>query len=428
MKYLFRGIVLSLLMSLGMHSAMASATDDFRKGQQAFKQGDYQAALAWFRKARRQGLNNAAIFYNLGVTHYKLRQYGQAEKAFLQAARFPKLAPLAWYNLGLVKRKQGDPKAAAAWFRKARENTDDPKLRALASRQLAATRSRWRSFAYAGLGYDDNITLTSDVITVPTGRSDSFLELYASTRGILSGRLRDGILLRAGAFGDFYASLGDYNYTDINAGLYKTLPLGRWATEGGIRLSRSSYGSRGYLQIASLVLRGKRNLSKTTRLHLRLRLRSLDAIDNLYDYLSGSSYDLRLGGRWRAGSASAFQAYYQFQDNDRNDVRTATEFRSVSPQRHRLRASWRTRLAEKWRLRLVGEYRLSQYKEDNIYNSGAVRIRRQDNRLRAQGELIRILDARTDLVFGYQYTDNRSNVDVYDYTRNMFLASVQVAF
>ena len=117
MKYLFRGIVLSLLMSLGMHSAMASATDDFRKGQQAFKQGDYQAALRWFRKARRQGLNNAAIFYNLGVTHYKLRQYGQAEKASCRPRVFPSSPPWlgttwAWSNASRAIRRRPPPGSA----------------------------------------------------------------------------------------------------------------------------------------------------------------------------------------------------------------------------------------------------------------------------------------------------------------------------
>ncbi len=441
MRRLLQGSLFALLLCLGITSALADAQTDFRNGQQAFRKGDYRRALDGFEKARQAGMRDAAIFYNLGVTHYKLGHYDQAEAAFLQAARFKQIAALAWYNLGLVKRKQGDSKDAAHWFRKARDNTDDPRLRALAARQLAATRSRWRSFAYAGLGYDDNITLTSDVITVPTGSSDGFLELYAQTRGILSGRLRDGVLLRAGAFGDFYASLGDYNYTDLFAGIYKSLPLGKWTTEGGLRLSRSSYGGNGYLQIVGLELRGRRSLSRTTRLQLRFRARSLSAIDNRYDYLSGSSYDLRLGARWRAGSSSTVRAYYQFQDNDRNDLRTSNYFHSVSPQRHRLRVDWRQRLSVHWKLRLGAEYRLSLYKQDNVYYFLSNRhVRRQDNRLRAMAELTRKLSPGTDLVYSYTYTDNSSNVGPislpspgggtidYDYTRNLAMVAVQHAF
>ncbi len=436
MKQVFHRAALALLLlGAGIGSALASAEDDFRKGQQAFKAGRYEQALGWFEKARRAGMRNAAIYYNLGVTHYRLGHYREAEKAFLETTRFPKLAPLAWYNLGLVKLRQGDRKAAADWFRKAADGTDDPKLRSLANDRLAdlQPRKRWRSFAYAGLGYDDNITLTSDVITVPTGKSDSFLELYAHTRGVLSGTLRDGILLRAGAFGDFYASLSDYNYLEFNAGLYKSLPIGNWRTEGGLRFSRSRYGFADYLQITSLVLRGKRRLSPRSQLQMRFRLRNLDAIDNRYDYLSGSSYDLRIGARWRTGSRGSLRAYYQFQDNDRNDLRTATEFHSVSPQRHRLRLTWRNRLSDAWQMRLAGEYRLSLYPEDNLYNSGAIRIRREDNRWRALAEVTRALSRQTDLVFSYVYTNNDSNLTLpgivdYDYTRNMFLASLQHSF
>lgn len=435
MKRILQGVALLLLLSLGTATAMAAAKDDFRKGQEAFRQGDYAQALKWFEKARREGMQNAVIHYNIGVTHYRLGNYAQAEKAFLQTARYPKLAPLAWYNLGLVKLRQGDKAAARQWFRKTVEGTDDRKLQTLARRQLAKLEpaKRWHSFAYAGLGYDDNITLTSDVITVPTGKSDGFMELYASTRGLLGGTLKDGILLRAGAFGDFYASLSDYNFLEFNAGLYKTLPLGGWRTESGVRLSRSSYGDTGYLQTLGLILRAKRKLSKTTRVQVRFRLRNLDAIDNTYDYLSGSSYDLRLAGRWRTGGNSSLNAYYQFQDNDRNDLRTTTSFRSVSPQRHRFRVTWRNRLTRNWKMRLAGEYRLSLYPEDNVYNSGAVRIRREDTRWRGLAEVSRVLGKQTELALSYVYTDNTSNLDDpllsdYNYTRNMFLASVQHSF
>ena len=443
MKPVFHRLALALLLlGAGIGPVLASAADDFRKGQKAFKAGRYEQALGWFEKARRAGMRNAAIHYNLGVTHYRLGHYREAEKAFLQTARYPKLAPLAWYNLGLVKLRQGDRKAATGWFRKAAEGTDDPRLRALANDRLAelAPPRRWSAFVYAGLGYDDNITLTSDVITVPTGKSDGFLELYANARGILSGSLRDGILLRAGIFGDFYASLSDYNYQEINAGLYKSLPIGNWRTEGGLRFSRSRYGFADYLQIASVILRGKRNLSPRSQMRLRFRLRNLAAIDNRYDYLSGTSYDLRFGARWRLGSRSTLRAYYQYQDNDRNDIRRTTYFHSVSPRRHRLRADWRQALSETWKLRLGAEYRLSAYKEDNVYYFISQRIRREDRRIRLLAEVTRKLGSSTDLVFGYLYTDNASNVGPitlpppdsgtidYDYTRNMFMASIQHAF
>ncbi len=433
MKRIMQGSLLALLLNLVTGLAIAAAIDDFKAGQKAFKAGDYQKALSLFQKARRSGMKNAAVHYNIGVTYYKLGRYAEAEKAFLETARYPKMASLAWYNLGLVRLAQGDKKAAREWFAKARKETDDPKLRALADQQLAGLKSRWRSFAYAGIGYDDNITLTSDVITVPTGKSDGFVELYAHTRGILSGSLRDGVLLRAGAFGDFYFDLTNYNYTEINGGIYKTLPLGQWATEGGLRISQSNYGGTGYLQIASLILGGKRNLSRQTRLELRFRLRNLNSVEDRYDYLSGSSYDLRVGARWRTGKTGSLRAYYQFQDNDRNDFRTATEFHSLSPQRHRVRVTWRNRIGENWKIRLAGEYRKSLYKDENVYNSGAIRVKREDDRLRALAEVTRMLNRKTDLVFSYVYTDNASNLTLpgivdYDYTRNMFLASVQYMF
>ncbi len=419
--------VLGLLLLLTTGIAVASPADDFRKGQQAFRSGQYQQALEWFQQARRAGLKNVAIHYNLGVTYYRLGRYHEAEQAFLATARYPEMAPLAWYNLGLVKRQQGDKKAAAEWFRKAREGSRDSKLRQLAAERLAELRAHWQGFVSAGIGYDDNITLLSDVVNIPSGRSDTFFELYASTRGILSGRRQDGILLRAGVFADRYASLGQYDYSEFNVGLYKTRPLAKWATEGGLRLSRSSYGGRDYLQILGLELRGHRNLTHGTRLQVRLRLRDLQAVDNIYDYLSGSSYDLRVATRWRLDTDNVLRAYYQYQDNNRNDrVIDATNFRSVSPQRHRLRLAWHHSITPAWQLRLAAEYRRSRYKTDNL--EAGTPIRRKDDRLRGQLELRRKLDRQTALVFSYQYTDNGSSIARYDYQRKVLLASVQHAF
>jgi tetratricopeptide (TPR) repeat protein len=418
---------LLLLLVLGASTALASPQDNFRKAQQAFKAGQYEKALEWFRKARRAGLENVAIYYNLGVTYYRLGRYSEAEKAFLATARYPKMAPLAWYNLGLVKRQQGDKKTAVAWFRKASKGTRDPKLRKLAADRLAELHSRWRGFASAGIGYDDNITLLNDVINIPSGRADSFVELYANTRGILSGTIRDGLLLKAGAFADLYTSLSQYDYNEFNIGLYKTRPLAKWATESGLRLSRSNYGGRGYLQILGLELRAKRTLSPGTRLQMRLRVRDLQAVDNVYDYLSGSSYDLRVGARWRQGPNDTLRVYYQYQDNDRNDrFIDAANFRSVSPQRHRVRVTWRHKLTPDWKLRLAAEYRISRYRTDNL--EAGVPIRRKDDRLRGLFEASRKLNRQTDLVFSYHYTDNSSSISRYDYQRNVLMASVQYTF
>lgn len=418
---------LVLLLVLGSSIAVASPKDDFRKGQQAFREGQYQQALEWFQQARRGGLKNVAIHYNLGVTYYRLGRYRKAESAFLTTARYPRMAPLAWYNLGLVKQKQGDREAAAKWFRKARDESRDPKLRRLAAERLAALKSRWQSFASAGIGYDDNITLLSDVVNIPSGRADNFLELYASTRGILSGSRQDGILLKAGAFTDQYTSLSQYDYTELNIGLYKTRPLDKWATESGLRLSRSNYGGRGYLRILGLELRGKRTLSPATRLQLRLRLRDLQAVDNIYDYLSGSSYDLRAAARWRPDSNNTLRAYYQFQNNNRNDrVIDAANFRSASPQRHRLRISWRHKLRPDWKIRLAAEYRMSRYQTDNL--EAGVPVRRKDDRLRGLFEASHKLNRQTDLIFSYLYTDNSSTISRYDYQRNVLMAAVQYTF
>ena len=90
-----------------------------------------------YRAADRAGFNDPIIFFNLGVTHYKLAEYDAAEAAFATASTYPKIAPLALYNLGLVARKAGEPGEARGWFQQAAQQPRaSARIRQLAGQAL----------------------------------------------------------------------------------------------------------------------------------------------------------------------------------------------------------------------------------------------------------------------------------------------------
>lgn len=105
--------------------------------QAAFKRSDYEAAADLYQAADHAGFKDPIIFFNLGVTHYKLADYDAAEAAFANASTYPKIAPLAIYNLGLVARKAGEPGEARGWFQQAaRQRGASAKIRRLAEQAL----------------------------------------------------------------------------------------------------------------------------------------------------------------------------------------------------------------------------------------------------------------------------------------------------
>jgi len=164
------------------------ALDTYHRGGKAFNAGHYDTALQAFLEARRQGMKQSSLDYNLGVTYYKLTRFAEARKAFLAAARTSKMAPLAHYNLGLVALKQQQRNAARRWFQRTLAESDNPRLRHLADAMLARSESHdnkqrqlppWWGFINAGGGYDSNVTLRSDSETLVTSdQNDYFLNLF----------------------------------------------------------------------------------------------------------------------------------------------------------------------------------------------------------------------------------------------------------
>jgi len=429
MKYIL-GCLL-LVISVSTNAANSVAENFFNQGIDYFKQGEYKKALNSFNRAYQNKLDSAALHYNLGATYFKLENYTMAEKHFLRTSKFNKMAPVAYYNLGLVKLQQRDNLQARAWFQKAYDTTKNKKIKNLAATQLKKAHDitqKWRNFVFANIGYNDNVTLDNDAITIASNQADSFLELFAFSRGLISGSTSDGVLIKARLYSDLYASLSDYNLTEINAGIYKTYPLAGWNTESGLYLKYSTQGGRGYLQSANLSFSGKKYLSDKTRLRLRLRLREIQAIDPIYDSLSGSAQDLRIESRWKLNQKNRLRAYYQFDNNDRENYTSTTSFISRSPIRHRFRFDYYFPFTAKWNGQLSAEYRQSQYKDNNTNTTTGLDQQRIDDRLRGKIAVTRRMTKQLMLNIEYAYTQNSSTINTYEYTQNVLLGGIQYSF
>lgn len=131
----------------------------FDNANTAFRNGDYAAALAGYNEALTNGKDSSRLFYNMGLAHYHLGQYAQAQWAYTEAAKDDSMAALANYQLGVLANREGDKRSAEKWFKRSRAEADSPKLRLLSVRSLetiGASQPHFESAFAAGFGHDTN--------------------------------------------------------------------------------------------------------------------------------------------------------------------------------------------------------------------------------------------------------------------------------
>jgi tetratricopeptide (TPR) repeat protein len=131
-----------LLLAGGPAMAQGNGEALMRVGNEAFRNGAYEAALESYRQALADGFDSAVLRYNLGVAHYRLGQYAEAELALERASAEPSLEALATYNLGLTSLAAGWPGQAESHFERVIAISADQNLTTLAGRALDRARAR----------------------------------------------------------------------------------------------------------------------------------------------------------------------------------------------------------------------------------------------------------------------------------------------
>ncbi len=409
-------------------SAQPSSHGDFDQGVKAFIDGDFQRALDYFNKARTEGLDTPALWYNIGVCFYRLQQYDAASATFTKLATVPAMRQVAHYNLGLTALKQQRPTAARDWFRRSLQG-DDAKLRQLAAAALAQLnpaanadsgwREAWQGIVEIDVANDDNVARANEDITISKTGSDHYLELLFSGDLPLTGRRDDGVSVGAGYFRQQYAHESAYDFSQVRIYANLNTPV---AASGQLRLFLD--GDRSWLGHATFITTINRGLLASLRttgplgtLSLRYRDSRLRADDAQYDYLKGGMQQLRLAAR-RFFTATRLDMDYTYETNAREDLDRNGYFYSYSPQRQQLRAALRLPLTADWYSDLDLRYRLSSYADANHMSDGSEQ-RRRDLRSSLSLELTHQLDRQWRTGVQVSYLSNNSNISRYSYQRSV---------
>lgn len=340
-------------------AAPQDAGEAFAAGSRAFENGDWSGALAWFEAAREQGMEDAAVRYNIGVCQYRLGAYGRAERSFLELAeRYPQMASLAHYNAGLALYRQGRTARAAAAFERA-ATSEDPTIARLAAAMReriepprpAAVPGAWTGFVDLALGFDDNVALVDDA-SLPAGEStDSplaafFGQLERRPGGAGFGGSASAYLVRYPDAGRF-----DQNILQL-AGTWSAAGQD-WRLGAGPHVSFSTLDGDSFERRLGASVTLARALDPATRFTARTVLESVEELDPRFAFVDGSRAFLELEIERRTGRGRV-QIGYAFSVDDRAEA-------SVSPTRHRFTLGYRLALDDRWSMAAAAAFRSSRY-------------------------------------------------------------------
>ena len=134
-------LLATLLIILASAQANAMTAEQyFADGNRLFREDLYWAALLRYSQAQDAGMDSPLLHYNTGIAHYRAGQHIRARESLLRAVDDPALRVAAQYNLGLNAWALDETDEALGWFRLARDQQDNEKLREFAAVSIARIR------------------------------------------------------------------------------------------------------------------------------------------------------------------------------------------------------------------------------------------------------------------------------------------------
>ena len=401
--------------------ALADAKQDFNRGMELFRAGDYAGAVARFESARKQGIKTVSLYYNLGSAYYKLGEYPKARYYFDQVRKSPRMRDLAEYNLGLIALKTGNRSVARDYFSSVMAISKDKKLRAMSAKQIASLdmlAKPWLAYLSANLGYDDNITASpSDAVQ---DVSDSFYDIFVSADTVIQGQREQGWLIDASYFRIDFMDNDLYDDSQLGVGIRNQRDVGDWALKTHVSFSQRDYADEDFQSIVKFDLLGKTSLSRAERLYLRYIYEDINSDNTLYDYLQGWRQRARIEYR-NYQRLSNSQLYYELELNDRQDINVTGYSASYSPTRHGVHGKYTHIIDARWSLTGDVSYRFSDY-------PATITQSRQDDRWRFAIEADYRLDKKTRLRTKLQHISNESTLDIYDYDKSVLTVGLTRLF
>jgi Tetratricopeptide repeat len=426
------GVLICGLITASNVCAAEPGIQAFDRGAAEFHAGDYPGALADFLKARREGIQNPQLGYDLGVTYYHLARFDEARREFIALTALPSVAALSHYNLGLIALQQHDKPGARKEFKRALASAQTPELHALAAAALdnlgpePTHNPRWTTFANAGFGYDSNVALTSESTTLtPAQQGSDVYSLLAGAIAQLSGSGAQGWQAVGTFYRLDYPKLGQYDQSYLHLGGQYRWRTGDWGHMFGFYAGEVTLGSANLESLATFSADTRYAYPSGTTLHAFYRYTRIKGSSD-YDYLTGWHQSIGVEDTLQMPRVDLTLGY-SFDFNERNNYNSPSQFLSSSPTVNGVYALYNWHMDDAMTLHLEADYQHSHYQESNTTTQGSTvtSILREDNWWSSAIGLSYSLDTSWSLRLNWSFSDNRSNISQYSYNSKQIMASLE---
>jgi hypothetical protein len=409
-------VLVALALSGGVPSwaTTQEATAFFNEASVAFEAEDYSRARALFERASAEGMQGAAIHYNIGAAAFRGGDLPRAERAFrdvAEASTTPSMTALAHYTLGLIAMQTRDDQAARRWFERTLDESPDPRVMELATHRLAelpeARAPAWSYYSRGGFGYDDNVSLRSSSIEgAATGVEDSYGEL------VLAGSYSIGLwrIDTSGALLE-YISHSEFSQSTVSLGGARGFNFGRWYFEIGASGAQLSLGGDVFERDTAASAFVSRMFDDGSRLRAQFRASRVDGKSDFIG-LTGDRQELGLyyDRSWRSWT---FGAHTRAERNDTQDPIFTTRWTQIGVD---ARYAW----SPMWGFAAYAALRRISHPQQADVPDGW-----DDDRATLQLGVTRALWKQTQLFVRVEHERNDSPVAGYNYDRNWIAASIE---
>jgi tetratricopeptide (TPR) repeat protein len=444
--------------ALALDPSLAHAALDL--GIVYFDAGQYAQAKSWLERAYQQGSERRVCEFFLGVTSYRLGEDAAALVYLNDATADPEVRTAAQYYAGLVRLRQGDTAAASEAFTQVAKEQPQSEIGRAALRYRASAEARqpppviaggrqkpWSVYGKVGFEYDSNVLIAPSNSALKTSQGISRESDGRAVLGAGGGyTLLETDLGSARASYDFYQSI-HFHLTEFD------LQGHRLRLDLASRPATVRYGISGTYDFYALNYRaffqeglGTPWVAVTERDNAATQLyytaRGRDFFQKPYDP-SRDAVDQAVGLRQVVGLGAAdgvLSFGYQFDSEDTlahgqpgqpvvcspTTQTSGCGARDFEYNGNQFDVGLAAVLFGLARAQLAYQFRLEDYQFPNSRVDFAKR--RHDNEHQFALALEHDLTSELTLTFDYVGVINNSNIDNFQYDRNIVSVGVRVAF
>ena len=416
-------------------------------GMALYHQDRPREATTELTTAERTLKDDPLLYYYAGLAAADQQAYEQASDKFMRAGKLdPELANDARYQRGVTLHSQRQYQQATAEFRSAVEGGQVAAARPAApptapTAQLPS--KRWSANYGLSLQYDSNVVLLPGGSALPNNIShkDDFVTAfngYGEYRFLQTDKWTIGA--GGGFFANVHARLSDFNVFDLAPTLYAERRLGAAQLRFQYTLDYVTVGGDAYL--LSNAIQPTLTIPESDRTYTQafFRYQNKDFKAFRDDQFGVAVNQTRDANNFMLGAMQYWKLF-----SDRGYVRAGYIFDTdqtgggdITPQfgvptkadwaytGHRLTTGVAYQPLAATTLQLAFDYYRQNYSNPNSFSPDLVE--RKDNVYQLTGTVVRDIRSWLWLAFQYSYTRDQSNVDAFNYTRNIVSLTVGGSF